>query len=83
LTVGLPQSTQCLNTRDTARSGIDERLKASERLPVDHEASLADLVFGMSLITGWANRAEPLYKEAQPVRVARMQPDSDGLMFTR
>jgi hypothetical protein len=52
LTVGLTQSTQCLYTRDTAGSGIDERLKAGERLPVDHKASLVDLVFGLNLATG-------------------------------
>jgi hypothetical protein len=52
LTIVLAQSTQCLDTRDTAGSGIDERLKAGERLPVDHKASLVDLVFGWNLLSG-------------------------------
>jgi hypothetical protein len=40
LTVGLEQSSQCLDASDTAGGGIDEGLKTGERLPVDHEASL-------------------------------------------
>jgi hypothetical protein len=52
LTIVLAQSTQCLDTGDTAGGGIDERLKAGERLPVDHKASLVDLVFGWSLLSG-------------------------------
>ncbi len=40
LTIGLAQSAQRFDTRDTACGGIDEWLKTGERLPVDHEASL-------------------------------------------
>jgi hypothetical protein len=36
----LAQSAQGFHTGDTAGGGIDERLKAGERLPVDHKASL-------------------------------------------
>lgn len=40
LSVSVAQSTQGLDASDTAGGGIDEWLKAGERLPVDHEASL-------------------------------------------
>ncbi len=46
LTVGLTQSTQRFDASDAARGGIDERLKAGERLPVDHEASLVRFCSG-------------------------------------
>jgi len=52
LTIGLTQSTQCLDAGDTASGGIDERLKAGERLPVDHEASLVRSCFWINLVTG-------------------------------
>ena len=52
LTIGLTQTPQRFDTRNPAGSGIDERLKAGERLPVYHKASLVDLVFGKSLVAG-------------------------------
>jgi hypothetical protein len=45
LTIGLLQSAQCLDAGDTAGGGIDEGLKAGERLPVDHVASLVKVLF--------------------------------------
>jgi hypothetical protein len=44
LTVSLAQATQRFNAGNASRGGIDERLKAGERLPVDHGASLVVLV---------------------------------------
>jgi hypothetical protein len=52
LTIGLSQSTQRFHTRDTARGGIDKWLKAGERLPVDHEASLVRSCFWIDLYAG-------------------------------
>ena len=45
MTVRMTQSTQGFDTCYAASGGIDERLKAGERLPVDHEASLVKYCF--------------------------------------
>ncbi|MNN67639.1 hypothetical protein D3C81_1832820 [compost metagenome] len=50
--IGETQPSQCFDACDTAGRGIDERLKAGKRLPVDHKASLVDLVFEFGLGTG-------------------------------
>jgi hypothetical protein len=50
LTIGLAQSAQRFDTRDTACGGIDEWLKTGERLPVDHEASLVRCCSGKNLV---------------------------------
>ncbi len=83
LSICLAQSAQCLDTGYPSGGGIDEWLKASERLPVDHGASSGSFGWSRAGGHGAANRRKQPAVIVRSITFARMQPDAPPSAFSR